>query len=199
MSPRTIDTLPNGIFKGDFAITEQDRFLASVIEGDAYFIRVVAPDDSPIEGGGTLDIVIVGGDVEVNPFARLVTYSGREFKVEFFANPTFTPNTPHQPTPFNKKQIPTDDNQEVFKSSSLVYYNNPTISNPGTALDVEPEHYFGSASGSNVSNDSIPDEAMQIFPANGTTLIRITNNDNSDGRFQYQVNWIEKNFERVNN
>lgn len=193
--------MPNGIFKGDYALTVNDMLSAAILEGDAYYVRVPKPDSDPLlANGGTLAIVFeIPEGKDIQPINRIISYSGYEITVEVFLNPTFTPNTPLIPTPYNAKDVPDPSNPGQNKSTGVRYYVDPVISDNGTPLDEFPEYYYGQSQGANINNDSVLDGVMRVIGKGSTALILATNLDSVDARYQYQLSYIEKNYERSEN
>jgi len=185
--------VPDGALTGGRAVNVQFYSESNIKKGLQFYIRKSFPLVDAVRGLGPLAsgesayILFKTGSKKVIFKSRIVSYIGEEFSLEIFSNPiVLAGNEGDQVAPSNFNTVnPQQTTVQVFKNVDL------TGGSEGSAIDDEPEYYFGgTATGQRVGN-SIPEGSERILNKDVVFLIKITNTGGGTGRFSYFGEWFE--------
>lgn len=158
-----------------------ERFDAvNIRRGLQFYLRVSWPNGDKITNNTPRYVYFKTGAKPVIVKSRIVSYIGEEFSLQIYTGPTVTPATGTAINPSNLNVISP-------QATTITAIKDPTVTDDGTAIDDEPEYYFGGTSQGNRDANSIPPESERIIPANTEFLVKIE----GAGRFSYRLEWYE--------
>lgn len=172
--------LTNMINKGIRAWIVERFDAVNIKRGLQFYLRASWPTSDPIASGTPRYVYFKTGAKPVIVKSRIVSYIGEEFDLQIYTNPTLTPATGTTINPSNLNVI-------APQVTTVTALKDPDVVADGTAIDDEPEYYFGGTATGVRNANSIPPESERIIPANTEFLVKIE----GAGRFSYRLEWYE--------
>lgn len=175
---------PIGLFWGMRAITQQNYIEANVKNGAQFYVHFAYPSSNVIPAGGVRNFLFRTGDTPVLFKMRIVNAVGFEFSHAIYVNPTVSD--------YGTQMTVGNFAGSAGNLTTVECYRDATITAIGTAIDAEPEYYFGSATAPSRSNAIFTNGIERALSNNTLYLVQIINEDNSaTGRFQWFGTWYE--------
>lgn len=182
VTPLMHSGVPKGVFDGTRAITIQGYPEANVKNGLQYYTLVNWPLTDVISAGNSVNVVFTTTTKKLLAKTRIVHYAAEEIQLQIIENPTIdVAGTPIAASNYNAVN-PVDSTVTIQKGATI---------SGGTAIDPEPEYYFGANATAQRSGNSIPEGRERVIPAGSTYAIVMTNTGSGNARLQYYLDWFE--------